>query len=259
VWIHVKAACSLLWLAVMLTGTARAADAKTDAAEAAAAMERAKRQAASPLRVILEASKVRRKVVVEPEPSVPESADAAGLRRVAARPAGSPEARAAATPALVPLLASSRQFPAVPREEDPAPAPHRQPALLTMPNLPLAEARSVVAVPAMQAQNTAGELPTAASLDLPSAPSVADMQMRPRLINMVEPEIPPRVLEEIGRLFEVEVDVTIRGDGSVSAVKVLPSAPRQVARYVAAAVERWRFDAASGERRHRVQLVFNAQ
>ena len=81
--------------------------------------------------------------------------------------------------------------------------------------------------------------------------------MAPKLTNMVEPVIPQRVLDGIGRLGEVSVDITIRADGTVAEVAMLPPAPRQIQRYVEAAVEQWRFEPLSAERLHRMQLVFN--
>jgi TonB family protein len=75
---------------------------------------------------------------------------------------------------------------------------------------------------------------------------------------MVEPEVPQRVLDGMNRNTAVMVDLTIRANGSVAAVELVPPAPRQLQRYLAAALEQWRFDPLPAERVHRIELVFNA-
>lgn len=74
---------------------------------------------------------------------------------------------------------------------------------------------------------------------------------------MVELDIPVRVFDQVGRINEVIVDLTIRRDGSVSRVAIQPPAPRALQRYVVQALEQWRFDPLPQEQVHRVQLVFN--
>jgi outer membrane biosynthesis protein TonB len=77
----------------------------------------------------------------------------------------------------------------------------------------------------------------------------------PELLYIVEPDIGPRLLELLSR-SEVVVEFTIRADGSVTGVQVLPPVPRQWVPVVTAAVEQWRFAPLPASRRHRVQLVF---
>jgi len=72
---------------------------------------------------------------------------------------------------------------------------------------------------------------------------------------MVEPEVSPRMLEQLPR-SEVVVQFTIRADGTVEAVQVLPPVPRQMVAPIVAAVEQWRFAPLPAPRQHRVQLVF---
>jgi predicted P-loop ATPase/GTPase len=91
---------------------------------------------------------------------------------------------------------------------------------------------------------------------MPAAPVV---QVKPQIVSMVEPVIPVRVQDDVGRIGEVSVDLTIRADGSVAAVTVLPPAPRQIQRFVVAALEQWRYEPLPAERVHRVQLVFNSE
>ena len=80
---------------------------------------------------------------------------------------------------------------------------------------------------------------------------------RPRLITMVAPDIPPRVYDQIGTLNEVTAEVTIRRDGSVAGVTVLPPVPRAAMRYIIEALLRWRYEPLPTEQVLRVQLVFN--
>jgi Meckel syndrome type 1 protein len=228
---RLTAALVVLLLHAGLGGSARAADAKVDAKadpEAAAAMDRAKRQAASPLRVILEASKVRRKVGSETDLAPAAiSVDAAATRRVAARVPAAPAELPTAmrTLSLAPAAArASTEGGKAMAVSEPAPA---------------SEALSVL---------TASTAPVAA---------LPDASLRPKLVDMVEPVIPQRLLDDIGRSVEVTVDVTIRADGSVAGVAVMQPAPRTLVRYIVAAVERWRFEPLPGERVHRVQLVIN--
>jgi TonB family protein len=209
---------------------------KPESAEAAAAMERAKRQAANPLRVILEASKPRRKGA-EAEP-----AEAAAPR------AAQPPQLAVAAPPVQPVLAKP-----VPE----AAVPSRIVTEVTLNSAALQRKEAAAPVAALQAAGSATNMTPLPAAAL-AMPKLAAAPARPKLIAMVEPSVPPRVVDEIGgKLNEVEVDVTIRADGTVASATVLPPAPRQLHRYVVAAVEQWRFEPLPGERVHRVQLVFN--
>lgn len=79
----------------------------------------------------------------------------------------------------------------------------------------------------------------------------------PRLVTMVPPEFPPRILDQIGPLGEVTVELTLRRDGRVVGVNVLPPAPRPAIRYLVDALQQWRYDPLPTEQTLRVQLVFN--
>jgi TonB family protein len=91
----------------------------------------------------------------------------------------------------------------------------------------------------------------------PAATALREATVQPRLVEMVEPAVPQRVLDDIGRAVELNVDITIRADGSVASVAVLQPAPRTLIRYVVAAIERWRFEPLPGGLVHRVQVLFN--
>jgi hypothetical protein len=199
-------------------------------AAAAAAMERAQRQAANPMRMILEASKARPKPPAEATPAV------ANATAPAARTdAGASAPVTARAPAAEPGVASAES---------------------TISADALLRHTGVVAVPALEVTGNASQpLAALAPLALPTAPVV---QVKPQIVSMVEPVIPERVQDEVGRLGEVSVDLTIRADGSVAAVALVPPAPRQIQRYVVAALEQWRYEPLPAERMHRVLLVFNS-
>ena len=79
----------------------------------------------------------------------------------------------------------------------------------------------------------------------------------PKLVTMLEPEIPPRLLIEGPRVTEIVADLSLRADGTVASVALLPGVPRAWQRYVVSALERWRFEPLPAARLHRVQLVFS--
>jgi hypothetical protein len=115
---------------------------------------------------------------------------------------------------------------------------------------------AMAAVPALESSSLAAAPMLAIAPLAVAAPAVVLVQ--PKLVEMVEPVIPARVRDAIGGLVEVWADLTIRADGTVAGVALVPPAPRQVQRYVVAALEKWRFEPLPAERLHRVQLVFNA-
>jgi hypothetical protein len=197
-------------------------------------MERAQRAAANPLRVILEAAKV----------------DAAGsVRRVPPRPSVS------AAPASGDAGASPRESGAAAAPTTaaaPGPAAVPEPALSVLPALPGGAAR-------VERAEAVSALGTLAMPQLPAAPALEARSLldaKPKLVKMVPPDVPERVLAQLVR-NEVNVDLVIRPDGSVSEVTMLPPAPRMLKRFVVEALERWTFEPLPAPTTHRVQLVFN--
>lgn len=229
---------------------AKAEAAKPEAAEAAASMERAQRLADNPLRMILEASRVRRKGDADP---APDAADASGLRRTAARtevPAPTSLATAA------PPLRAGEPTPAAP---DAAAAPTPQPALVTLAaDAALAQplAAHAPALRAEVAQQAA--LPLNMSPGPLPSPEMAALLVQPKLLSMTPPDFPQRVLDQVGRIGTVLAELTIRADGSVAEVNVLPPSPRALQRSISDALMQWRYEPLPAERRHRVELVFDS-
>ena len=265
--------CNRDWVAAVLVMlsvlSASAQTAKPDAAaEAAAAMERAKRQASGPMRVILEASKARRK---GNEPEAPPAAETASVRPVAVRSA----AAAAAAPAAAPAGAATALGSATLVLQAPAGAPamaepaavaapvaaavvKSAPVLTTLSSEAL-QTKSVLApVPGLELTRAAAE-PAPPLASSAAIPSLAAGPARVKLVNRVDPEVPQRLLDELGRNALVLVDLGIRADGSVSAVTLAGPAPRSLLRWLVAALEQWQFEPLPAARVHRIELLFNGE
>jgi hypothetical protein len=218
--------------------------AKVESTESEAAMERAKRAAAGPLKAIQQAAKIRRRGEPEPAP--------------APAPATTAPASAAGTPAVV--AASAAAVPAV----APAAAPERaadRPAPPVADVLLELEDRLPAATEVAPLASATPAPATAAALPAPGAPMQPLLDLLPappRVLEMVEPSIPPALLEQGPRGAEVEAELSLLADGSVAGVTLLPPVPRAWQRPITAALERWRFEPMSGPRLHRVRLVFSA-
>lgn len=250
-----------LWAACVAT----AQTAKTEAAADAAAMERARRQAAGPMRIILEAGKARRKTGETEAAPAPATANTRGIppRVAAAAPATDAAVPANPTP-VVPAAAA----PAAVAAEVSAPAATPPTGIVTPITPSSAALENKAPSSQLPALGSAGggatvspeALPVAPALPLPTpALGAPAAEVRPRLSRMVEPEVPQRVLQDIAFNTAVLVDLSLRADGTVAAVNVVPPAPRQLTRIIAAALEQWRFEPLPAARVHRIELVFNAE
>lgn len=241
-------------------------------------MERAKRQAAGPMRFILEASKARRKPGEADAASVvaPAAApsDAASLRTAASRsapavaavnvssnpptnPAANPPTltAAAAAPSLAALIPAAPTGSAATGAASPA-------AVSTQVTL---EAGALAATPKASAVSGLESSPVVRPITAPLAvaPQVVIPQMQPgdrvRLLSMVEPEVPQRVLDDLGRNAAILVDLTLRADGSVASVDLASPAPRGLLRLLTPSLEQWKFAPLLAQRTHRIELLFNVE
>ena len=208
------------------SAAARADEARAKA-EADEAMARARRLAANPMRMIVEASRIRRRsedagAVVPVAAAVGTPAVAAGAEAPVARSLPAPDQTAEAQ--LSSQLASERVQPA------PALAPTASPTALSLP------AAALPALPAL-----AAEIP------------------KPTLVKRVNPEVPARLLAELPSDTLFVADLTILPDGSVGAVDPVPPVPRSVQRYVVQALQQWRFEPLPSERVWRVELQFRLE
>jgi hypothetical protein len=231
---------------------AAAQTAKPDAAaEAAAAMERARRQAAGPMRIILEASNARRKAG-EPDVAASAPTPASGARPTVARAvAARPAISAAETEAASSLPVTPSAAPAETRPE-----PVVAVSQLRSSSVSLQGKSAAASVPGLEATGAAAQA-TALPATAPNLPRLAPIETRPKLLSKTEPEMAQRLLDELGSNAIVPVDLTIRADGTVAAVTLLGSVPRGLQRVLITALEQWRFEPLPRETVHRIELVFN--
>lgn len=284
-WNCFWAAAAALLLLLVAAAPARAQTAKPDAATeaaaaASAAMERAKRQAAGPMRVILEASRPRRKTTdAEASATTPAAAqaDSGSVRAVANRSpsvaAAVPEAitrSVAVAPAPAPTSAPTPVVPQPVQTAAPPPAvaapvvaePSGVVTQFTLTSEALQGKAAAARVPGLEVSGATTTTPVSAVANLASLPAVPNRSLDPariKLLSRVDPELPQRQLDDLGRNAVVTVDLTIRADGSVGNVAMVPPTPRGIQRAVVAALEQWRFEPLLSDRVHRVQLIFNSE
>ena len=246
-------------LACIWAWPALAQSARPDPAEAAAAMERAQRLAANPMRVILQAGKIRRKSVGAE--AAPEPADAANLRRtaavtsVAATPTVTTTTTATATAATTAAAAGTAAPAAATRAAPVEAAPSISTALVFQASQLMPPAANAVA----SLENTAAPEALSAAVPKMVAPQtlLAPLpSVQPTLVSTVEPDIPARLLRDTGGVNEVLADLSLRADGTVAEVQLISPYPRSWRSYLVAALEQWRFEPLASARVHRIQLVF---
>ncbi len=225
------------------------------------------------MRVILEASRSRRKAadvdLPAPAPPAPTPpSDSGSVRAVASR---SPTvATVAPVPNTRSLAALPRAAPIAATIDSPSAAPAKAQAASAVTQNILTSETLQTMTPAAWAP----ELESAGSLIGTESPAVATLASLPKLpglltavagpatvklINRVDPELPQRQLDDMGRNAVVTVDLTIRADGSVGNITMVPPTPRGIQRVLLAALEQWRFNPLPSERVHRVQLIFNPE
>ncbi|MDO9075109.1 MAG: hypothetical protein Q7U73_17775 [Rubrivivax sp.] len=222
--------------------------AKAEAAESEAAMERAKRAAAGPLKAIQQAAKINRRRG-EPEALPAPAAAVISVSSSAVAPPTAPAAVPVAVPVAVPARAIERA--------DPPPVD----VVLEFGNRVPAVAEAAEAAPIAPIPPAA--LPQAVAAALPSTGVVAHrlldtLPVQPKVLSMVEPNIPARLFDQGLRVAEVEAELSLRADGTVAEARLLSSAPRTWHRYITTALEQWRFEPLGSPRTHRVLLVFGA-
>lgn len=227
-------------------------------------MERARRAASNPMRIIIEASQVKRTRAAE--------APTAGPALAPARPAAEPRPVAERRPAKAADQASSAPEPAsrtlAQQANPPASAameafgPGSQPGA-SSPDAGLPDPASAEAVPAPA---VAAATPAAAGLaataapaaSVPNAAQPAEEVLIPlKLVHYIEPEIPARVRARLRPTNEVTVGFKVQPDGSVSDVGIRTTTSKALDAVVLAAVKQWRYDPVPEAREHTVQLVFN--
>ncbi len=127
------------------------------------------------------------------------------------------------------------------------------------------EAGALAATPKASAVSGLESSPVVGPITAPLAvaPKAVIPQMqasdRVRLLTMVEPEVPQRVLDDLGRNATILVDLTLRADGSVASVDLASPAPRGLLRVLTPSLEQWKFAPLLAQRTHRIELLFNVE
>ncbi len=228
-----------------------------------AVSERVRREAGNPLRLILEASRIRR---------APAEAETPPARRpVAGAPTGSvaapvPPAPGAVPAAVVPAAALAAVPLAAPAAPEPvlrtlaAPAETGSAVGRIARDESLAPVSPVapLALPAVPARGPAAAPVVAAPPPQPvaAAPAAAATSAPPKLLTRVDPDIPSAVMRRLGYPAEFQVDLTIQPDGSVRDVRMVSPAQRAAEPYVVEAMTQWRFERVAAPRLQRFSLVF---
>ncbi len=244
----------IVTLLLLLQGTAALAE------DTPAPPSRAQRDADNPLRMIIEAGKIK------PRARAAESDKAARVpERVQVR------ARSAADAAQPPGVASQRTQDAlapvaapaaapVAAAAAPAPAPAAPEPLAAAPAAPMAPnlaAESVTRVP----ESKVGEVIVVAPAAPAPAPAPVAVAAPPeplKVLTMVEPTLPRRLLGRVQGDIEVIVTFMVGTDGSVSQAAVQASNQPLANPTVLEAVTQWRYAPIAAARSHAVQLVMRA-
>jgi TonB family protein len=274
------------------------AQSATDNAANAARMERARRDAANPLRMIIEAAsqaKPRGKEAVA-APATPATA-AAVPRPADRKPAARAEAAsepAVARNAAAPATGGSHNgngaaaasgitervepLPTASPAPVPVPAPAQAAASspgstgnvgsLVSDTLATGSTRQPVAAsgvavpadnPAVPSSKPAAESSLASSTPVSPAAAARAPEVPLKLVRYIEPDLPQRLRSRLKPNSEVTVTFRVNADGSVSDPDIRNSSNRALDPIVIEAVRQWRYEAVPEPRIHAVQLVFNLE
>lgn len=199
-------------------------------ADAQSGGSRAEEEASRPMRLIIEAAKIKPKARPVETPARPPA--------VSVRPA----VAAAAAPAV-----------AVPSE--PAAVVAAEPPSVSPTSPPLLPQSTVATVEA----NATPRSPEPAPLPAPSPEPVAQAEpaaLPPlKLRTLVEPVTPRHLAGRLRGEVRVEVQLTVAADGSVNEAMVMTSSHPQMNAAVLDAVRQWRYEPAGRSREHAVQVV----
>ena len=223
--------------------------------------ERAKREAANPMRFILEAGKIKRKGA-DAEPTVTVVAP-----RVTAL------APAALVPAAVTVPAPVRRVVAEvtePLAAVPVPAPVPAPlsiltrALESLPSAPTPLLAMAIALNRPLADGAAATAPVAllsfnALPAPPPEPPAPILQTAPRLLSQVAPEFPENLMRRVRSFNELLVQITVNRDGSVRDINIVTPGYRSLEPFVVEALAQWRYEPRDEPRTQQLRLVFNEQ
>lgn len=233
---------------LLLLGTAAGLRAQPSTASPPVS-DRAAREAQNPLRVILEAGRLKMRVKPEPEtPVAPPRKDAP----VRARPAAAPAPEVAKTAPPSPRSVTRAAPETAPMASAPASSAAPDTAVAATTSLPASASEPPLQTPAVL------PAPPTAALAEP-APVPAGPLPPLKNIHLVEPELPVSTLRRLRGEVEVLVGFTVNTDGSVSDVAIRSSPNQALDGPVVEAVRQWRYAPVGQPRSHAVQLVLRGE
>jgi hypothetical protein len=254
--------CWLVLVAVLGAQGARSQAAPplppASAASQSERMERAMREAARTLQVIQRAGLIDAR-------GLPTDKAAAKAPVPVARPGRAPGEPAGPVPAAAPARAGVAQAPGPvgadaarageASQATPIPVSSSAIATVVLPPSPPQEPppdRSPDAARPTVASGAPAAVPAMASAP-PSSPVAARVPLR--LVTMVEPDIPGRLLARLSQPSRFGLVVDVREDGSVAAVELRSGSPRSFEPMILAAVRQWRYAPTGQAARQAVDLV----
>lgn len=231
-----------LLLPLLLTLAAPLASAQDDAAR------RVEREASNPMRMIIEAAKIK------PKAKAPEAARPAEAPRPAARPAAEASA-AAAEPRPTAAVAPAAPATPVAASATPVAAPQMAPAATSESPVP-----TTVPPPAGPPESAVATVEATATPRSDSLAEAAQAAAEPepaalKLASVVEPEVPRRLIGKVRGEVQVHVAFTVQADGRVADAAVRRSSHPTLDAAVLDAVRQWRYEPIAAARPHEVQLV----
>lgn len=208
---------------------------------------RAQRDAVNPLRMIIEAGKLKARPKPAGEARAADAEPPARRPRTAVAKSADAALDASAKPAAPtsPAQAQRSVQPAAPGVPDSVPA---EPA-----------AANVVPVIATRADLDAATDPRRAALAAatPAPGRALPLALVPLVLaEYVEPVVPERVRSRLRGAPEVVLDLLVRADGSVGAATVRSSTDKALEPLALAAVRQWRYKPIAEDQPHAVQMVF---
>jgi hypothetical protein len=206
--------------------------------------ERVRSQASNPMRIILEASRIKRRPATDTEeaaPAVPPVTARTQVRAAEAS-AGAGAGASVLAPPRPQSLSLETLTPGMPPLVLPA-----LPAVAEVPRLGALPGAAVAAGLATAAAGVAATTSAAAPLG----------EAAPRLLTMVAPELPPMLARRLGPLPDVLVEVRIERDGRIGQATLLGGVNRAAEPYILEALKQWRFAPLREPLTQRLTLVFN--
>lgn len=212
---------------------------------------RAQREADNPLRMIIEAGRIKSrtkpvetpadKPLPRPETAkAPARAASAASAAAALRPSPSPSQVAAPRPVLT---------------ERAAPEPRSEPAAALAPEPQVGKPAPVASVEPTPAPTPEAAPPEPAPL-ISASPARAPALAVLALADYVEPVLPARIKSRLRTNGEVILDFTVNADGTVSDAAVRSSSDKALGPIALDAVRQWRYQPIAAAQPHSVQLVF---